>query len=196
MSQSSVGSTSFVFGLLGIGVVVLALGSLSCQKAGSEVRAEEMARAQESLLSFKQELKGALVSALGEGPEGAIQVCRDQAPAIAARLSEGGVTMGRTSHLVRNPDNAPEPWLEPLLAAYLEDPESSEPRAVDLGNGTFGYVEPIYIESFCLSCHGITVSPEVEASLRELYPQDQARGFRVGDFRGLFWVKMPRGEVL
>ena len=182
--------------MVGIGVVVLTLGSISCQPAGVQISQEDMARAQENLLPFKQELKAALVGALAEGAENSIQVCREDAPAIAASVGEAGVTMGRTSHRLRNPDNAPESWMEPLLAAYLENPEKAEPQAVDLGGGTFGYVEPIYIESFCLSCHGITIAPEVEARIQELYPQDQARGYRVDDFRGMFWVKMPLGEVL
>ncbi len=196
MFQSSEARESFLFTMVGIGVVVLTLGSISCQPAGVQISQEDMARAQENLLPFKQELKAALVGALAEGAENSIQVCREDAPAIAASVGEAGVTMGRTSHRLRNPDNAPESWMEPLLAAYLENPEKAEPQAVDLGGGTFGYVEPIYIESFCLSCHGITIAPEVEARIQELYPQDQARGFRVDDFRGMFWVKMPLGEVL
>jgi hypothetical protein len=196
MSQPSNTHRTFVPAALGIGVVVLTLGSISCQPAGVQISQEDMARAQANLLPFKQELKAALVGALGEGAESSIQICREQAPEIAASVGEAGVTMGRTSHQLRNPNNAPEPWMEPLLAAYVENPENAEPRAVDLGGGTFGYVEPIYVESFCLSCHGITIAPEVEAKIQELYPQDEARGFRVEDFRGMFWVKLPMGEVL
>ncbi|MGB3563035.1 MAG: DUF3365 domain-containing protein [Thermoanaerobaculia bacterium] len=196
MFQSSEAREYFLRTMVGIGVVVLTLGSISCRQSGVEVSQQDMAKAQENLLPFKQELKAALVGALAEGAESSIQICREEAPAIAARVSEAGVTMGRTSHRLRNPDNAPEPWMEPLLSAYLENPENAEPRAVDLGGGTFGYVEPIYIESFCLSCHGITIAPEVEARIQELYPQDQARGYRVEDFRGMFWIKMPLGEVL
>ena len=196
MFQSSEARGFFLFTMVGIGVVVLTLVSISCQLGAVQVSQQDMERAQENLLPFKQELKAALVGALAEGAENSIQVCRDEAPAIAASVGEAGVTMGRTSHRLRNPDNAPEPWMEPLLAAYLENPEKGEPQAVDLGGGTFGYVEPIYIESFCLSCHGMTIAPEVEARIQELYPQDQARGFRVDDFRGMFWVKMPLGEVL
>jgi hypothetical protein len=196
MSQLSESRQTTLRAALGIGVVVVTLGSIACQPAAVQVSQEDMARAQEQLLPFKQELKAALVGALEEGAESSIQICREQAPAIAASLGEAGVSMGRTSHRLRNPANAPASWMEPLLAAYLEDPENTEPRAVQLGGGTFGYVEPIYIESFCLSCHGITIAPEVEARIQELYPQDQARGYRVGDLRGMFWVEMPVGEVL
>ena len=196
MFKSSEARKFFLCTMVGIGFVVLTLGSISCQPAGVQISQEDMARAQANLLPFKQELKAALVGALGEGAESSIQICREQAPEIAASVGEAGVTMGRTSHRLRNPNNAPEPWMEPLLAAYVENPENAEPRAVDLGGGTFGYVEPIYVESFCLSCHGITIAPEVEAKIQELYPQDEARGFRVEDFRGMFWVKLPMGEVL
>ena len=104
-----------------------------------------------------------------------------------------GVEMGRTSHLLRNPANAPQPWVEPLLAAYVADPELSEPRAVRLGDSRFGYVEPIRTINLCINCHGPAVEEELLAEIRSLYPEDQATGFKVGDLRGLFWVTMPLG---
>jgi hypothetical protein len=84
--------------------------------------------------------------------------------------------------------------MEPLLASYLEDSENLEPQVVRLPEGTFGYVEPIRVRHFCLSCHGPSLEPSLEGVIRELYPDDQATGFSAGDFRGLFWVTMPLGE--
>jgi hypothetical protein len=51
-------------------------------------------------------------------------------------------------------------------------------------DGRTGYVEPIYVKPVCLACHGGNVDPGVKAKLAELYPEDQATGFREGDFRG------------
>ena len=151
-----------------------------------------MEKARNALQPLKEQLVDALTGALEEGgPENAIAVCRDEAPRIAAELSVGGVRMGRTSHKLRNPDNAPQPWVEPLLATYLEDPENPEPRAVRLDNSTIGYVEPIYAMSFCLSCHGPSIEPALQETIRSLYPEDQATGFRMNELRGLFWVTLP-----
>lgn len=169
---------------------------VTCGQAPPEpVGIADVESAQAALLPFKERLLAALTGALDEGgPVNAISVCRDEAPRIAAELSVDGVTMGRTSHRVRNPANAPEAWVEPLLAEYVEDPSLQEPRAVRLGDGTFGYVEPIRAAAFCMSCHGPSVEPELMAEIRSLYPEDQATGFKVGDLRGLFWVRLPLSE--
>ena len=48
---------------------------------------------------------------------------------------------------------------------------------------------------FCLSCHGPSLEPGLQATIESLYPDDQATGFRANDLRGLFWVTLPRGEM-
>ncbi len=182
------------FSILCGSVLVAALFLASCQAAQptAEVSPQEMERAKNALQPFKEQLVDALTGALQEGdPESAISVCREKAPQIAAELSVDGIRMGRTSHRLRNPDNAPEPWVEPLLAAYLEDPENPQPRAVRLDESTIGYVEPIYAMSFCLSCHGPSIEPDLLETIRSLYPEDQATDFRMHDVRGLFWVTLP-----
>jgi hypothetical protein len=175
-------------------VLTCAMLLTGCQRAeqAAEVSAQEMEQAKNALQPLKEQLVDALTGALQEGgPESAIAVCRDKAPQIAAELSVDGVRMGRTSHKLRNPDNAPQPWVEPLLAAYLEDPENPKPRAVRLDDSTIGYVEPIYAMSFCLSCHGPSIEPALQETIRSLYPEDQATGFHMNDVRGLFWVTLP-----
>jgi len=173
-------------------VATLLLAGCQAAQPTAEVSPREMEQAKNALEPFKEQLVDALTGALEEGgPETAIAICREKAPQIAAELSVDGIRMGRTSHRLRNPANAPEPWVEPLLAAYLEEPENSQPRAVRLDDSTIGYVEPIYAMSFCLSCHGPSLEPTLEETIRSLYPEDQATGFRMNDVRGLFWVTLP-----
>jgi hypothetical protein len=114
-----------------------------------------------------------------EGPVTAIEICSDKAPEIAASVSADGVAMGRSSHKLRNPENAAPAWLE--LAA--------EPVVVDLGEGRYGYAEPIFIQPLCLTCHGSNIAPDMAARIDALYPEDAATGFSEGDFRGMFWVE-------
>ena len=180
-----------------IALALLVCGSLACQDTAEPpaVSEADLERAQATLAPFKEQLVDELMGSLGEGePENAIHVCRERAPEIAAQLSVGGVEMGRTSHKTRNPANAPQPWVEPLLAAYLETPTDTKPKAVYVDESTVGYVEPIYVMSFCLSCHGPSVEPELLAEIQSVYPDDQATGFKANDLRGLFWVTMPRVE--
>jgi hypothetical protein len=137
----------------------------------------------------------ALTGALAEGgPEAAIEVCRVRAPEIAAAVSGDGVSMGRTAVRLRNRANAPKRWVDPLLAEYQAAPSDTTSRAVRLRDGKVGYVEPIHVKPLCLTCHGEDVAPQVLATLRDVYPDDQATGFRENDLRGLFWVELSGEE--
>ncbi len=176
-------STILIFTAVIVAVVA------SCSGGGSEVDPADIYRAQAALQPFKKELKGALLEGLEGGPQAAILVCKSAAPAIAARRSSDGMQMGRTSHKLRNPDNIPAGWLEPLLSAY--EAGSDDPhRAVVLDDGRIGYVEPIYVQKPCLMCHGQSIVPQVAGHIATEYPGDQATGFEEGDFRGLFWVTL------
>lgn len=178
--------------------LLLAAGAIALLGAAPDDAATAK-RAQEALLPLKKELMGALQAAIAEGgPVAAINVCRLKAPEIAARASAApGIALGRTSHRLRNPDNAPEPWMKPLLERYVgKMPDEVPPHVVvhlPEGQGK-GYVEPIYTAGLCLTCHGQALAPEVTAKLDELYPKDVARGFAPGEFRGLFWVKLTEPE--
>lgn len=164
---------------------------LSCAADESRVPQDAVARAREALAPFKRELSAALTTALREGgPEEAIRVCRLEAPRIAAAASVDGVEIGRTSHRLRNPENAPPPWTEPFLAEFRADPSDTTSRAVRLDAEHVGYVEPIRAKPLCLTCHGTEIAAPVRERLLELYPEDRAIGFRENDFRGLFWVEL------
>ncbi len=143
------------------------------------------------LAPFKQDMKTALVAGLERGPVDAISVCSEQAPAIARSLSVDGVAMGRSSHRLRNPDNAAPDWVAKLIDAYLAADEERAPRAVMLADGRVGYVEAIEVAPPCVVCHGEALAPDIAAEIKEHYPQDRATGFTVGDFRGVFWVEFP-----
>jgi hypothetical protein len=147
----------------------------------------------ELLKPFKQQLMGALKAGLEQGPAEAIAACSVKAPEIAAGLSVEGVSMGRASHQLRNPANAAPDWVAPVIQDYLAEDAAVQPRVVTIADGLQGYVEPIRVKSMCLMCHGASLAPEVSARIAELYPEDQATGFEVGDLRGVFWVSWPEG---
>ena len=140
---------------------------------------------------FKRDLKNALRSGMSQGPVEAMDACRLQAPEIAVALSQSGTRVGRTSHRLRNPANAAPEWVSPILASYLADPSTRAPRSASLPNGRSGYVEPIFVQPLCLNCHGTSLAPDVASKIKQLYPQDEAVGFEVGDLRGVFWVELP-----
>jgi hypothetical protein len=166
----------------------------SCLLAGNafaaEATSEPAARAAAALGPFKANLMQALQAGLAESPTSAVQVCRIEAPAIAADAAGPGMRIGRSSHRVRNPGNAPEPWMREIIHAYLADPADRAPRTVTLEGGRIGYAEPILTQPLCTVCHGTTIAPEVRATIAELYPADEATGFEAGDLRGIFWVTL------
>ncbi len=140
------------------------------------------------LQPFKRDLKQALTTGLQEGPAAAVSACKLEAPAIAARLSTAGVTMGRTSHRLRNPKNAGPAWADAVLQQYLKNVDAAAPELRELDDGRTGYVEPIRMQAMCLTCHGASLAPDLAARIEAAYPEDQATGFELGDVRGVFWV--------
>ena len=145
-----------------------------------------------AVLPFKKSLKAALLAGLEEGPVAAIAACRVEAPKLAEKASSPGARVGRASRKLRNPDNAPKSWMEPLLDTYETDPESREPTVVVIDDQTVGYVEPIYVQPVCVTCHGDTMAPELAEKIKELYPEDKATGYAAGDLRGVFWAELAR----
>ena len=154
---------------------------------------EEKAQlAEETLKPIKMQFKETLMNGMQQGVVEAINYCNLEAPEIAAKVP-AGVEVGRTSHKVRNPDNEPSKLLKGPLGYYL-DQESKGNKAggniTQLPSGEWLYVEPIYTQAVCLACHGQNIAPEVQAAINEKYPDDQATGFKEGELRGMFWLKL------
>lgn len=151
---------------------------------------------------FGATLKEALQQAVQSGgPVNGIEVCHDKAAQIATDLSQKlGVLIGRTSLKVRNPDNTPDNWELAVLKQFEARKAQGEPAdnleffAIiddDKGQKTFRYMKAIPTASLCLTCHGESINPEVDAKLKEVYPKDTARGFKEGELRGAFTIAKP-----
>jgi len=146
--------------------------------------------------SFAIQLKTELKAGLQEGgPLAALDVCNVQAPAIATAVAESsGWKVARTSLKTRQEDNRPD---EGELITLLDfekqkgagiSPAKIEHYEITQGkNGkVFRYMHAIPTGEVCLACHGENIKPEVLAKINQLYPMDQATGFKAGDLRGAF----------
>ncbi|MCP5197473.1 MAG: DUF3365 domain-containing protein [Gammaproteobacteria bacterium] len=162
----------------------------------------EVTAARAATRQFSKTLKEALQQAIQrDGPATGIAVCHDQADQIAAGLSEQlGMLIGRTSLKVRNPDHTPDAWELAVLKQFEARKAQGEPVnqleffAViddDQGQETFRYMKAIPTTALCLTCHGKNIAPEIDAKLKELYPNDKARDFKEGDLRGAFTIAKP-----
>ncbi len=144
---------------------------------------------------LKKHLKAALETA---GPVHALPVCKTIAPALARSLStNGSFTIRRTALKLRNPDNAPDDFERRVLEMFDKKIKAGEPAAkmeysevVEAGGKKlFRYMKAIpTAKKPCLACHGSKITARVREHIKELYPQDQATGFKAGDLRGAFSV--------
>ena len=92
---------------------------------------------------------------------------------------------------LRNEKNAAKPWVAKAMAELAQEKKGTEAhRIVTFPDGTLGYAEAIWVTLPCLVCHGQEVAPTLDAKLKKAYPNDAARGFELGDFRGVFWAEV------
>jgi hypothetical protein len=147
--------------------------------------------------TYSTALIGALKGAMEVGgPVGAIGACNTQAGPIAATLAEqSGWSIKRTSLKLRNPDSAPDSFERDTIAQFQArlaagEPVSALTRAEIVtgadGGKVFRFAKAIPTAEMCTTCHGSDLKPQVVAKLNELYPADQAIGFKTGDLRGIF----------
>lgn len=140
-------------------------------------------------------LKGTMVSA---GPVNAIQVCKLNAPQMAQSLSlEKGWRIARTSSKVRNPNNQADLWEASVLQEWEEKLEKGAPlknlKKSEIihqnGEEVYRYMKAIPVVDVCLNCHGKHISGPVSQALHDLYPHDQATGYKKGQLRGAFTLQ-------
>jgi hypothetical protein len=149
-----------------------------------------------------KQLGAALKQALSEsGPEGAISVCRDTAPMLAASLSrQTGWKVSRVSLKTRNSlIGQPDAWEQQVLRDFDEAAAAArnttkleyteivtEPDA-----RYFRYMRALPVKPLCLTCHGTdkTVPASVRARLEQDYPNDRATGYYAGQIRGAVTIK-------
>jgi len=185
-------------------VAVLATAVLLADAPFTAVPAEEasadlqpaIARAQAAARMLQTTLQNRLVEVLPTaGPADAVNVCRREAYEVAADIAmQQGLSMGRTSHKLRNPNNAPRPWAAALVSGHAETKYAdAKTYAVDLGSEV-GVLVPIGMGEACSLCHGTKswMPTDVAAILKQSYPDDRATGFATGDIRGWVWAEVSK----
>ena len=150
---------------------------------------------------FGKVLKGEFKNALEKGgPTEAIFVCSARAPAIANKISrQTGWMVRRVSLKARNPLDRPDEFESINLqlfesTAHKMDRQGEVAQIVEVGGRKeFRYMKAIKVAKPCLTCHGPLdkINPEIKGMLKEHYPHDRATGYKVGDVRGAFSVRMP-----
>ncbi len=161
--------------------------------------ANPMQESRDTAAAMLKELGQKLQAAIANGgPENAIGVCNIEAPAIADRIStEEKITISRVGTRVRNRVlGTPNDWQTQALQQFSKGLANGEKpadmefvQAVKAGAGSrmeLRYAKPIVMQPMCTACHGTPeqISPEVQAKLKALYPDDRAVGYQPGELRG------------
>ena len=149
--------------------------------------------------SLGSKLKGALQAG---GPAHALEVCKQLAEPSTEMVSSEfeGIKISRVSLKPRNQANAPDELDKELLTKWQKqiDAGAAVPKS-ELhyrDDSTAVFYRPIMTQDVCMNCHGEPAAfPEqLTARLNELYPDDQATGYKTGQLRGAFRVAFSAAE--
>lgn len=149
--------------------------------------------------SLGSKLKAALQAG---GPEHALMVCQQLAQPSTTLVSAEfeGASIKRVSLKPRNPRNTPDELDRKVLTDWQkqvdagQDVPKSEVHAGE--DGTAVFYRPIMTQAVCMNCHGdpASFSQGLTEKLAELYPEDKATGYGIGQLRGAFRVEFLQGE--
>jgi len=177
--------------------------AFACLIFSSQTYAEEnldtkLANYRTNISELTQNLKAELMAAMKiGGPISGLEKCNTKAPRITTDFSKKvGFTTTRTSLKPRNTANAPLKWQKVVLDEFKkrkakgENPNEIEFHEVVTVNGQrqLRYMKAIPTADKCLICHGENIAPSIQAKIKQLYPNDKATGFKLGDLRGAFVI--------
>jgi len=104
--------------------------------------------------------------------------------------NNNGIIFNNVSDQPRNPSNRADQEEMAAIAWFRQNPkvvERMERVEKPEGKGYLLYTAPIWMEQFCLKCHGDRGA--APPSIREQY--DQAYNYQLGDLRGVVSIKIP-----
>lgn len=146
------------------------------------------------------ELSGKLTNAMEKsGVSGAVEYCSLAAIPLLDSLSKvHNATIRRTSTKLRNPVDKPSEWESSILAEFEKKAVSGEelkPVVRKLDEQTVAFAAPIKMLPLCSKCHG-TVGTDIAegdyATIKKLYPEDAAIGYKTGELRGMWSISFKK----
>ncbi len=123
----------------------------------------------------------------------AVKYCNLEALPITDSLSTvHNATIRRISNKYRNPSNKPTATEQEILDSYAQQVVQGKkigPQVI-VTEGHEVFYAPIKMKALCLSCHGDKVNIPDYKTILELYPTDLATGYKLGDLRGMWSIKL------
>jgi hypothetical protein len=182
-------------------LVLLVFTLVACekQKPVSHIPREEAAKlAREAAQDAFTQLSGELAKAMENGgPVAAIPICSEKAqPLVAEVASRRQLGLRRLSDRPRNPQQQAGGKDLAAIESFrtaIENKTAPEPAVEEVPDGTTVVRLPIIIsQPLCLQCHGKDedIAAETRTVLKDLYPDDQATGYRLNDLRGIWQLTL------
>ena len=103
---------------------------------------------------------------------------------------KSGISFNNVSDRPRNPANQADRFELEAMAWFRANPKAEDRlQAItdDKGMGWMHYTAPMWIEPYCMKCHGDAA--DAPQSIRETYAN--AYGYQLGDLRGVMSIKLP-----
>ena len=104
--------------------------------------------------------------------------------------NNNGYRFNNVSDRPRNPNNQADRFELDAMAYFRANPRVAErmaPIQDEAGQRWFHYTAPIWIEGYCLQCHG--EKEDAPASIRDQYAESY--GYKTGELRGVMSIKLP-----
>lgn len=111
-----------------------------------------------------------------------------------ANWSTTGLRFANVSDRPRNPDNRADAHQLAAINWFREHPDAEEyiaQVAPDLQPAYYLYATPIWVEPYCLTCHG----PRDQAPKTISQRYSAAFDYQVGDLRGVMSIALPLAEI-
>lgn len=162
-----------------------AICAVSLMATDMDVQKQKAAAAE-----LKKTMMGELKAKLNEGPAAAVEFCSKNALDITNAIAKKhNLNIKRVSEKNRNPVNAADENDKKALAHFAENiKQSGKPGEYVVVNGK--YYEPMVTNEMCVVCHGkdANMASETAQKIKQLYPNDKAVGYGVGELRGAISV--------
>lgn len=115
-----------------------------------------------------------------------------RASEVFAASNRSGLSFNNVSDRPRNPRNRANAEELVAMSWFREHPDAGH-RLVQVEKETnlpthYHYTAPIWVENFCLKCHG---DPKEAPLVVGVYQDDPSYGYKVGELRGLISIYLP-----
>ena len=181
-------------------LLLLTLLSTLLTAAPSNQDEQAIAKGNEISSALLQKLGGEVKAKMqAGGPLAAVHFCSQNALVLTDELAKQTHTgIKRVSLKNRNPVNAADTEEQEILRKWEKMTATGESlppyefkRTTD--NKSIFYKPIVLNNEACLKCHGeLAAGSDVAATIRSLYPDDKATGYKMGDLRGMIVITLPQ----